>query len=194
MSKRIDYSGQRFGMLRVIQELPRKVQAESPRTWSRWLAVCDCGEEKPINGDELGRTLSCGCARSFPYCFQPSREVFLTYKYNAKVRGIGFQLLEEKVTDLIHGSCHYCGFALPILRPDLQKFACNGIDRINNTQGYVEGNVVTCCKICNHAKAALSETDFLDWAARLAQYQREKQTSKFTTENHQAMVAGCLGD
>lgn len=177
---------ERYGMLTILERLPNKQQVGSSRSWTRWRTVCDCGQEKIINGDELGRTLSCGCARSFPYGFQTSHDVFLTYKYNAKTRGLVFGLSESRLRELIHADCHFCGFSLPIVRSDLQEFVCNGIDRLDNLQGYIEGNVVSCCKICNHAKFTMSELDFVAWILRAAQYQKQKATSTNSFSKGQA--------
>ncbi len=40
--------------------------------------------------------------------------------------------------------------------------------RVDNSRGYVEDNVVTCCKICNVAKAKQPRADFEAWAIRVA--------------------------
>jgi hypothetical protein len=41
--------------------------------------------------------------------------------------------------------CHYCEDCLP-------KYGV-GMDRLNNTEGYTEYNVVPCCAICNWVRA-----------------------------------------
>lgn len=55
MRKFIDLSNQKFGRLSVIS-----VAAGKP---VRWICRCDCGNEKPVRGNDLwrGKTLSCGC-------------------------------------------------------------------------------------------------------------------------------------
>ena len=42
-------------------------------------------------------------------------------------------------------------------------FIYNGIDRLDNNEGYLPSNVVTCCKICNRAKHSLTVVEFLEW-------------------------------
>lgn len=57
MGKFIDLTGQRFGRLGVIE----RVQTSRNRTF--WKCICDCGNEKIVNGGDLvsGHTRSCGC-------------------------------------------------------------------------------------------------------------------------------------
>ena len=46
----------------------------------------------------------------------------------------------------------------------------NGIDRRDNTAGYVPENVVTCCAACNYKKGAQPYAAFLDWLRTVALY------------------------
>lgn len=43
----------------------------------------------------------------------------------------------------------------------------SGIDRIDSSLGYVHGNVVSCCKVCNRSKNDLPLDVWKDWARRL---------------------------
>jgi len=43
----------------------------------------------------------------------------------------------------------------------------NGIDRINSNIGYIEGNVVPCCKHCNRAKNTMSDSEFREWIKKI---------------------------
>jgi hypothetical protein len=57
----IDLTGQRFGMLTVLQRAPRAASNYS----TRWLCRCDCGETKSVRASHLRSpkgTLSCGCS------------------------------------------------------------------------------------------------------------------------------------
>lgn len=74
----------------------------------------------------------------------PTRKYALA-KAIAKARKQDFNLTE---TDYIASQalqCHYCKDALP-------KGGI-GLDRINNDQGYIEGNVLPCCTFCNIARS-----------------------------------------
>lgn len=56
-----DLTGEKFGMLTVLHELPRR----SPKH-RLWLCRCDCGIEKPVAQDNFKRIVSCGCYNRRP--------------------------------------------------------------------------------------------------------------------------------
>ncbi|WP_337361074.1 hypothetical protein [Phascolarctobacterium succinatutens] len=59
MSAKVDLTGQRFGRLVVIKELPRKTAL---RKTPLWLCQCDCGNTCEAYSDSLrGGKKSCGC-------------------------------------------------------------------------------------------------------------------------------------
>lgn len=43
-----------------------------------------------------------------------------------------------------------------------------GLDRRDNSVGYLSENVVPCCRWCNEAKKAKTETEFLEWIGGLS--------------------------
>lgn len=43
----------------------------------------------------------------------------------------------------------------------------NGIDRIDNNEGYVEGNVRSCCKTCNRMKSSMTAEMFVSHANKI---------------------------
>ena len=47
-----------------------------------------------------------------------------------------------------------------------------GKERIDSSVGYEPNNVVSCCKICNHAKSNLTKDDFINWAIRVAEHSK----------------------
>lgn len=59
MGKLIDLTGQRFGRLIVVKQMP------AVKRRAQWLCVCDCGAEKIVPAGHLmyGHTKSCGCLR-----------------------------------------------------------------------------------------------------------------------------------
>jgi hypothetical protein len=75
---------------------------------------------------------------------------FTDYKSQAKKRGFSFELNFEFFNRLLNLPCHYCG----------SKKAW-GVDRVDSDYGYLKTNVVSCCRVCNNFKMALSKVDFL---------------------------------
>jgi hypothetical protein len=146
-----------------------------------WLVMCDCGKSKTVSGRSLTKKLtrSCGCLRSEPKKdrsqkqsidrvrnYGPAKSFLRLYKYQAAQRGNEWGITEERFLELIKQHCHYCDSA-PVFTPWIQRihlsFAANGIDRMDNSKGYVEGNVVACCKICNRSKLNMKYADFLSY-------------------------------
>ena len=75
--------------------------------------------------------------------------------------------LSESEFDSITGkACYYCGNEGP-----------NGIDRLDNTRGYVLDNCVPCCKHCNYVKSNLSVGVFKEWVTRFVNYQTDNKTA-----------------
>jgi hypothetical protein len=85
------------------------------------------------------------------------------YRNNAKRRGIEYDLDPLLFEDLSTDRCFYC-------HADPEPF--NGVDRVDNTKGYTENNVVSCCKTCNLAKKELTREEFESWAMRVADVAR----------------------
>ena len=54
----------------------------------------------------------------------------------------------------------------------------NGLDRVNNGLGYVEGNVVPCCETCNTAKQNLDLPAFFEWVQRVYEHSVEKKSGQ----------------
>ena len=64
MAKKIDLTGQRFGLLTVVEPAESFILKNGkPRT--RWLCKCDCGNQTISTTPSLrdGSTISCGCER-----------------------------------------------------------------------------------------------------------------------------------
>ena len=62
------------------------------------------------------------------------------YNYNAKKKGVLFELTKEDWNKLVKGDCAYCK------RSPTTWF---GVDRLVPSKGYVLDNVISCCFDCN---------------------------------------------
>ena len=144
---------------------------------SKWyLCSCACSKSKIINGHSLrrGHTQSCGCLHkevsSKPRsAVAAANQRYGSYRSNALRRKLSFDLSFEDYLDVVTKQCHYCGkeFDSELTTPG-QTFYCNGIDRVDNTQGYTIENTVPCCRQCNIAKHTYTAKEFIDWACRVA--------------------------
>lgn len=173
-----------------------KLKDLSGRTFGKWLVLslartsptffrcrCQgCGLEKDVRSAELqaGRTTSCGkmgCAP--PVNRRPIREkgeasrrsLLNLYKVSARRRNITWELPEQEAFELFSGNCYYCGESpkqVHVRKRNYGNFTYNGIDRMDNSQGYQTGNCVSCCGPCNQGKMAMSHDAFIGMAVRIA--------------------------
>lgn len=82
---------------------------------------------------------------------------FIQYRYNARKRGIQFRLSFSEFVAYWRRPCFYCGYPIRTI----------GLDRINNSKGYILGNIRACCLWCNRTKSDLSERQFFDYCLRV---------------------------
>ena len=176
-----DISGQQFGRLTAIEWTGEK----DNRRNLIWRCICACGNEKLTSGFLLrtGQTSSCGCLHievasklnKLPDGESYVNLIFYRYKINAERRNLYFELTKNQLKSIINMNCHYCGKEPELKYNDKTKglhgHKTNGVDRIDNSKGYIEGNVVPCCEICNRAKLKMSKEDFLSWVERVYNYQ-----------------------
>lgn len=91
------------------------------------------------------------------------------YRYSAKKRGLEWGLSKEEFISLVAQNCFYCGIPPSQLQ---DGHVYNGIDRVDNSRGYVPGNVVPACGFCNFAKRGNSIQEFYAWIDRLSAHRK----------------------
>lgn len=78
-------------------------------------------------------------------------------------------LTENQVKEMNKKDCFYCGnhpnYFTRYKKNGSYKY--NGIDRVDNTKGYIIDNVVPCCWECNTMKMSLSIDEFVDRITRV---------------------------
>ena len=169
--KESDYVGKKFNKLLAIEKVKK-----NGRCW--YLCQCDCGNKKIIAGWRLksGYTKSCGCLhreadkyrnkdKRLEWGLSNARYVIGTYKRNARKRNIIFDLSEVQCLGILKRGCYYCRrqpFSVSKRKNRYGEFVYSGMDRKNNDIGYLQGNVVPCCKNCNHMKKDMSVSEFLN--------------------------------
>lgn len=187
-----DLIGHKFGRLLVIEDSGERTKCGGVK----YRCLCDCGNTSITARSELisGRATSCGCyrieriresrERLKGHPCNPNRKydtneeryqhyVYRRIKQRAKTDCLDFELTYEKVEELTQSNCYYCNSEKSNLLK-VKKFSedyeypYNGIDRLDSQKGYVEGNVVPCCKWCNQAKSTMSLQEFYAWSQRLS--------------------------
>lgn len=187
MAKAIDYTGQRVGILTVLYDTGKTKYSRPSKVW---LCKCDCGTLKEYSSVELtGTVRSCGCLKqkymdnfgdrnkgktpttALEIGESTKRSLLGHYKITARKRNIPFELSEDEFRKLIFMDCHYCGSPPSQVMKDRHRpegsIRYNGIDRQDNSIGYVEHNCVSCCKTCNRAKDVMDVHEFREWVEKL---------------------------
>ena len=72
-----------------------------------------------------------------------------SYKYGARMRGLGQTLTDNEFYELFKQPCYYTG-----------RTGEMGVDRVDNSIGYTKENSVPCCKPINMMKGTLSKNEF----------------------------------
>ena len=171
--KHINIIGKKYNKLTVIDE--KRVQCKD-RVRYYLICLCECGNRKQIEKSKvvLGITKSCGCLKkeydekwgdsnALPYGEAAFNEVYNAYKRTAIRRGYVFELTKEQFKEIVVQPCIYCGDSLTnnhCKTANRGNFEYTGIDRYDNSKGYIIGNCVPCCKVCNRLKTNMSLDDF----------------------------------
>jgi hypothetical protein len=97
------------------------------------------------------------------------------YRYRARSRNIVFLITKEEFLNVAVQDCYLCGEKPKCKLSDYQYksgcyFVYNSVDRVDNSLGYISGNIMPCCKKCNAMKSALSEDDFKSHIKRIAKH------------------------
>jgi len=98
---------------------------------------------------------------------------FIQYRNTAKYRSIPFEITEEQFATFWQKLCYYCGSDVKTV----------GLDRIDNSKGYVEDNIVSCCETCNSMKLHSSQQAFYDQIAKIFKYKGLAYAPNATTRS-----------
>jgi hypothetical protein len=89
--------------------------------------------------------------------------VYSKYLYRASKKDLDFALTKEQFTNFTANNCYYCD-------KESSKTHTNGIDRKDNSIGYIIENCASCCSQCNYMKGSLTEDDFIETCKRVSDY------------------------
>lgn len=156
----------------VVEQLHKVVKHNQTGTVKVfWLCKCDCGNSCIKVNDSLNRKGLLGtCSHSCPLrntrprtpetyfdgCISSTRA---RYRNDATKRGYDFDLSKEEFKQLVLDPCFLCGkkeTQYVSYRKTGSVFRFNGIDRLDNTEGYNVKNCLPCCKRCNTLKNGIT--------------------------------------
>jgi len=144
-----------------------------------------------------GSTRSCGCLTR-----SDDREKVLLGRQYGKLAKIhkerGWALNNiisfEQFKYVVCTPCAYCGavFSKEIRERESKSKSKNkhneritnkalsisGIDRVDSSKGYIEGNVIPCCITCNRGKMDMPRVEYAEHLKRLVSYRLSKMTEK----------------
>jgi hypothetical protein len=166
----LQLAGKKFDYLTAIEPSHR-----DRRGSIYWKCRCVCGKEKNVMGTKLrrGGIKSCGCMR-----FQLIRDAlwkgfgdisgayWRNLQDGATRRGIEFSISIQDAWELFGkqgGACALTGVKLIFSRGIHVPGQTASLDRIENSRGYVAGNVQWVHKRINRIKGILSQQEFQQW-------------------------------
>lgn len=104
----------------------------------------------------------CACEASRKWRSTVDRK-YIDYKYEAKRRGLEFELTFKEFASFENVPCHYCGDEMKSI----------GLDRVDNDLGYFMNNVVSSCHTCNSIKHVYDKEEFLRHVEKIFTYQQK---------------------
>lgn len=180
-----NYVGRKFGEFEVMGMIEA---SNGKNNGGKWQCKCNCGVLFDCEGYNLHWRRSCGHlvvkvkAENGVRNRRPKEVSFncsyLSYKANCRSRGLE-ALNKDKWREIATQPCYYCGsidkrnkakmnsykrnFSVRLTDEVLNSYEVelNGIDRLNSKDGYVEGNMVPCCGMCNRMKNSYTIDEFL---------------------------------
>lgn len=180
--------GKMFGNLEVV-ELVRKAPGGTRMTI--WRCLCHkCKSLTEHNGRALRTTNACKQCQFERRCYgdkvkryeEMSASVYYRLQYDAKNRGLPFEVTREYIWSLFEKQnrrCALTGVELKFGRfnKDLRQGRTASLDRIDSSVGYLPGNVRWVHKIVNMMKQRLSDEQLLHWAARLVEHENSRHNN-----------------
>lgn len=194
--------GIRFGRLVVESFSEFRPIGKTNHMKAYYNCICDCGTNIKVNKGSLlsGNTKSCGCFHrenlallnknkkgSISPCRKKDGEasfnhLYANYRLGAQRKGRVFELSKEEFKQITSSNCYYCNSPpIQMSKYNYTKtqqtgwYFYNGIDRIDNTVGYVLENARPCCGKCNKIKGTLTESDFYDIVKNIYEFRLTKK-------------------
>ena len=175
----IDLTGKKFGWLEVL-----KRDGKDDRG-ALWECKCKCGKITKMPTWKLKRAradFNCGC---YMFGKRPgtAEMAIRSHAYNhfmhqARSRHLDVGISIDEYLKMADSPCHYCGEVAGCVTRSLRRkgwenleYRHNGIDRLDSSRGYIPGNIVPCCGICNRYKYMGSTAEFIAHCRKVVAHQ-----------------------
>lgn len=172
--------GKTFCNLTVISRAPND-------SWGhrKWNCECSCGKKTCVATRQLGKTISCGCAKirgqtgsNVTGKGDVTGTLLNTMRGSAKRRSIPFEVTAAYIWDLYllqEGKCAISGIPISFGEKNnkWRRGRSASLDRIDSSLGYTEGNVQWVDRRINSMKLELSMPDFLSLIATIHKFNTE---------------------
>ena len=104
------------------------------------------------------------------------------YKRSARDRNIQWDLSRQEFFILTKCNCSYCGVAPSNIkrtskRLEWEEYVYSGVDRIDNSLGYISGNVTACCRVCNKMKGTMTVECFIESCEKVISHNSDQPLS-----------------
>jgi len=163
----LDLSNKRFGNILVIRST-----SERKRGSVKWECVCDCGNVFITSSRPLvtGHRISCGCKQKahFKGLEDLTGKYFNTIKKGAEKRNFVFNITLEYIWNLYIQQSKKCALSnVDIVLSRCEKDKTASLDRIDSSDGYIEGNVQWVHKDVNRMKSDFKEDYFIELCQKI---------------------------
>lgn len=178
MAKNMSLVGQTFTRLTVIDRF--YTSGDKYKGKRMWNCQCECGNSSILSTHELksGNTRSCGCwnrvNRHNHKNWKGHEEITGKWwggiKRGALKRGYNFDITIDYAWQLYlsqNKKCSLSGVPIKFANTNRDK-ATASLDRIDNTQGYIEGNVQWVHKDINLMKQKFTQKYFIEMCEKIA--------------------------
>jgi hypothetical protein len=160
-----------------ISDTGKKILAwdyEQPRHKKYKMECMKCGFIQQTSIKSFNNTCK-HCGNSETRYTTKEKQLWNRYKSRANHSKIPFSISVEEFSVICGQECFYCGIE-PSQIINLKRFTnnvliYNGVDRKEDSLGYVPGNCVACCWKCNQAKKNYGLSEFKNmvkiWSNRM---------------------------
>ena len=168
-----DLTSKKFGRLLVLSFDKRENKV------SYWTCQCECGNIKSINGYHLsrGETKSCGCLKKNKGKYSTYKDISSSYwthlENNAIKRNLEFSISQQyawRIFQRQKQKCCLTGWEIQLtsFSSKTKHLQTASLDRIDNSKGYIKGNIQWLHKHVNQMKHKYENEYFIKMCLSVA--------------------------